>query len=642
MMKRKDYNSLIERLKTFAEVNPAAYQKRVLWLGVLGYSYIFLVLAVLLGATVFCVWHLLFGDGGKGGIFKLLIFLLFFSFLIIKSIWIRMEPPVGFLVTRTDAPDLFGILDDIIRQQNSVVPDAVYLNNDFNAFISQVPRLGIFGWYKNFLVLGLPYMFACNSDQFKAVLAHEFGHFSGAHGRTGTWVYRVRASWYNIQRNMQESQQYGAFIFRWFFNWYIPYFNAYSFVLIRQHEYEADHWGTKYAGARVNAEELVNSTIKGQVTGPYWEKIWARVNDEPDPPPQVFSNAVILLKQPVPELNYQQHLQKSLTIRTQNEDTHPSLKDRLNAIGFRLREGQIMDADGKLLSIQQEFLKSAAEEMLPESVITRALKQFDQEWAESVRKDWQARHEHVKTMKESLKTLNKKYETGALTQEEMTDRAYIIDQISERDAAIKAIGEILDRYPNHAAAHYRLGEILIAQDDEKGVEHLKKAMLVDESFKSAGLEKISWYYERLGKYEKVEHVLEDFDKSLEMDQKDYAERNNITGKDRFKEHGLPFDTVSDIQQKLKPFEKEFKDVYLIQKELKIYPKEPLYVLAVKARVSGFHWSPAEFNQALLKKLIDGLQFNIQRGTVYIIVGDPGINKLASKIPGAVIYNHKKK
>jgi hypothetical protein len=50
----------------------------------------------------------------------------------------------------------------------------VLVTDDFNAAVVQAPRLGLFGWYRNYLLIGLPLAKALTVEQFKAVLAHEF------------------------------------------------------------------------------------------------------------------------------------------------------------------------------------------------------------------------------------------------------------------------------------------------------------------------------------------------------------------------------------------------------------------------------------------------------------------------------------
>jgi len=69
------------------------------------------------------------------------------------------------------------------------------ITDDFNAAVVQIPRLGLLGWYRNTLLIGLPLMKALTRQQLAAVLAHEFGHLAGGHGRLGNWVYRLRFGW---------------------------------------------------------------------------------------------------------------------------------------------------------------------------------------------------------------------------------------------------------------------------------------------------------------------------------------------------------------------------------------------------------------------------------------------------------------
>jgi Zn-dependent protease with chaperone function len=65
-------------------------------------------------------------------------------------------------------------------------------------------------------------MDALPEDEFHAVLAHEFAHFSRAHGRTGNWLYRMRRSWENVAASL--AGQEGLFVrpFGLFFNWFLP------------------------------------------------------------------------------------------------------------------------------------------------------------------------------------------------------------------------------------------------------------------------------------------------------------------------------------------------------------------------------------------------------------------------------------
>src|SRR4030095_76692 len=121
---------------------------------------------------------------------------------------------------------------DLVREVETAVQSPhvhhIILTDDFNAAVVQIPRLGVFGWQKNYLLVGLPLMQALSPAQFRAVIAHELGHLSGNHGRFAGWIYRVRLTWVQLLTRLQQEGRHGSFIFERFINWYAPFFNAYS------------------------------------------------------------------------------------------------------------------------------------------------------------------------------------------------------------------------------------------------------------------------------------------------------------------------------------------------------------------------------------------------------------------------------
>ena len=69
----------------------------------------------------------------------------------------------------------------------------------FNAGVTQVPRLGILGWHRNYLLIGVPLIKTLTAEQFKSVLAHEIGHLSRGHARAANWIYRLRIIWARLE-----------------------------------------------------------------------------------------------------------------------------------------------------------------------------------------------------------------------------------------------------------------------------------------------------------------------------------------------------------------------------------------------------------------------------------------------------------
>jgi Zn-dependent protease with chaperone function len=173
-----------------------------------GYAAILLTLAA-------SAWGLVWGAKqlahGRVAGWKLMLVLgcasLMFSLL--RALWMRPEAPRGLAVTEKEAPRLFELIEKVRRKTGAPRPDRVLIDGELNAAVWQQPRLGLLGWHRNHLVLGLPLMMGLSTRQLGAVLAHEFGHLRGAHGKLGQWIYRTRRSWYMLALAREPGRQRG-------------------------------------------------------------------------------------------------------------------------------------------------------------------------------------------------------------------------------------------------------------------------------------------------------------------------------------------------------------------------------------------------------------------------------------------------
>ncbi|MEM9544043.1 MAG: M48 family metalloprotease [Cyanobacteria bacterium P01_E01_bin.42] len=262
----EQFNTLVKRLERNARQNPGLYKLQVGLLAMLGYIYILFALALLLAALVFLMAIVIYSNRISSGVIQLAVVLIGVIAIVARSLWVTMAPPNGIYLTRRRFPNLFGHLDKLTKKLKAPRCHHVILTGDFNAAVMQVSRLGIFGWQQNYLIIGLPLMQALSPSRFRAVLAHEFGHLSGNHGRFGGWIYHQRQTWMGMLERLHQSDQgWATLFFQLFLNWYAPFFNAYSFVLARTNEYEADRCAAQVSGNRTAAEEYLQQALP-QVT----------------------------------------------------------------------------------------------------------------------------------------------------------------------------------------------------------------------------------------------------------------------------------------------------------------------------------------------------------------------------------------
>ena len=161
---------------------------------------------------------------------------------LVKATWVRFDRPEGIPLSRADAPAAWAELDRLRKLGRLPRVHRLLVDDQLNAAMAQTPRLGIFGWPHNDVVVGLPFMLALSPQQFGAVLAHELGHLSGQHGRTGARIHRVRATLYQAATSLKARRSALAGPFRAFLGWYGPWFQAASLALARQQEREADRF----------------------------------------------------------------------------------------------------------------------------------------------------------------------------------------------------------------------------------------------------------------------------------------------------------------------------------------------------------------------------------------------------------------
>ena len=98
-----------------------------------------------------------------------------------------------FEVKRADCPELFSLIEDVAKSTGNKMPKHVYLTAEVNAcvFYNSTSIWAIFFPTRKNLMVGLGLLQGMNKDEVKAILGHEFGHFSQQTMRVGSISYRL-------------------------------------------------------------------------------------------------------------------------------------------------------------------------------------------------------------------------------------------------------------------------------------------------------------------------------------------------------------------------------------------------------------------------------------------------------------------
>ena len=149
------YAGLVERLAQGAAADPEAYQRRVTTAGLLGYAVVGSVLALLLGLCGFVLYMLISGTGGAALWLKLAIFAGLAAFGVLRALNLPKLPPEGRLIERSEAPQLFDLVERVRAVADGPEIDELRIIDDLNAAVTQEPRFGPFGNISR-LYVGLP------------------------------------------------------------------------------------------------------------------------------------------------------------------------------------------------------------------------------------------------------------------------------------------------------------------------------------------------------------------------------------------------------------------------------------------------------------------------------------------------------
>jgi Zn-dependent protease with chaperone function len=457
--------ALVRRLEDEARRSPRSYRLRVLALAGLGYAYIGAVLLVLLGLLGGIVWIASLGRGA-GLAVEAGAVLGSAACVIARSLWLRMEPPAGIPLKRVASPALFECVDALRASLAAPRVHEILLRDDFNAAVVQHPRLGVLGWRKNFLLLGLPFLQSATPEEFRSVLGHELGHLSRQHGRLRGRVYRVRACWSRLAERLDREAHWSRFVFRRFFHWYAPCFAAWSYALARRDEVEADR-----AAAQVTSPEVAGAALSGSAVYArflherFWPAVYARADELPSPDAvNPFEMLPAALGGIDPD-DAQHWLEAELGEETSVDDTHPCLRERLAALGVEPRLPEAPDSSAAVALLGKAHAGLVA--------------RLAEQWRFAAAEWWGGRYEHVTHSRKRLGELARAAGCGELPRDEAWERARLAEEFEGGDAALPLYRDLVEDDLGDAAASFALGRLLLARGEDSGLVHLDHAMELD-------------------------------------------------------------------------------------------------------------------------------------------------------------------
>ncbi|HEU5297282.1 MAG TPA: M48 family metallopeptidase [Burkholderiaceae bacterium] len=578
-MQTVQFDAMVQRLEHESAQAPRSHLVKVALLAALGFAILALLvglaasgllllvgiaLAMIMKGGTMWLWLIKLG--------KLALLLAIPLWLLVKSsvqaLFVRIPPPQGREVQRHEAPALFAALDDMRRRLRGPRFHHVLIDGDMNAAVVQRPAFGLFGLPRNYLILGLPLLEGLQPEEALAVVAHEYGHLAGAHGRFAGYIYRLRNSWGTIQQMAEAWRGWAGRALARLVAWYAPYFNAYTFVLARANEYEADAAAADLVGPQAAARALKRFHIaNGQHDG-FLATTFEAMRVQPSPPRDLAQQWAARATQ-APQREQALHwLQQALDRTPKAMDTHPTLRRRLLAL---------LPDDAAADEAPEALRGASAADAWFGALAGRLREEQQQQWAERVAQPWQEQHAQWQQRRARLDELAALPTPDAEQRLELLRLRADFNPAQDHSAAFAAFNA---DHPDHPVGLYLEGSQRLAHGDDAGLALLDRAMALDADAIKPGCERAFTFLS-----ERNDPCAEAYrERWLQRDawaRERQQQIDTLQPGDTLVDAALDADTLAQVHAHLKPHGSSIRHAWIARRVIAADPDERCYVLGVQ-------------------------------------------------------------
>jgi Zn-dependent protease with chaperone function len=584
-VEQADFVHLVRVSEIDAQERPQAYRKHVVWFAALGYGYV--ALSLVLGCALMYLAIVLLGNrkfypaimcGIGGGTI---------AWVALRAMVVRSDPAQGLDITADQAPQLFKILAKLRKKLGAPPIHRVIITDDYNAFITQQPRFGVLGPAHNTLGLGLPMLVSLSPERLVSVLAHEYAHLRGGDGKLAAWLYRCRIAWSRLADHAFDNSGEGdafAAVTRGFVNWYAPRLSAKSFAMARQEEYTADRWAGKISGAEhAQAALLEISLLANHMQSGFWRQYWRLAATHPQPPQLPYAWLAAGQLRPPAAHDLQAALHEIKTEKTGHTNTHPSTRERVQALGGSVQ-------------IPGPSVKKASG--LLGSALALATAHFDKTWWAAQRKNWQHLHQQALSDAAQISDMESKMRYLQLGQIERLAR--LMERSQPARDTLVLYQQLLNKDDQHPTALWRLGAHHAERGDMAALPYLQRAAdshsHLGWAASSTALQLLDrqTFDSNIGEIRKTWRASQDkFSKLEDLCAQELSEGNVL---DHCSVHRLSSDELADLQTSAS-LQSEIGRIWLLERKLKTFPWRKRYVaivsVASRQQKEAVNWQEVE-------------------------------------------------
>lgn len=557
-MDLKKYYKKISEIEQFASEHPEKYRLRLISIVLFGViSLIFLIVTGLILGILAIM---------KGAV-GLAVVIVVIELPIIISLFARQKPDrKAAKLSKHKFPQLYQMINDISKELNGPKVNLIQINLDVNAGVYQ----SLFR--RNFLLIGYPLTLSMSYDHFKAVLAHEVGHLSRNHSRTGNFIACVCQMWcYTASGGLLQL----VFILP-FAKLYVRLLERYSIVLMKQHEKDADSLSAQYSGMDTAAQALADVSVYSLlIRKKFREEIIAEIEKSHEPGTtfsicEFFDN---MIGNHISKDELQAELRKQLNYAAMPFDPHPELKARLLAIGSALDisfDKSDHNAADILFAENRQYL----------------IDKLNKLYRKEEKKNWGTAHNYYHECRSCITKLEEAARNEPLNQEQYIELVDAQKTINGTASGLEAAREAVELFPDSASLQIQLAGLMLEEDIQQGEEIIKSHRDAHPEKVFMIKEVVEDYFYRNGKFNELLDFMSFIDENKKLAVNNIRKAVSISDKDTFLPHGQSVETVREIISKLEK-EKRIADAWLVKVDKSEQFGHPLFLLLLSVEALSF-------------------------------------------------------
>ncbi len=426
----------------------------LLWLS------LFLALASLAWATQAWIW-------GWLSLAALVVFSSFSLWLMLRLARIALLPHLGFQLKAEKFPALTAILSELQQTFHTPPIAGVFLHGKLDISLVELPRSAAGGHEQRYLLIGLPLLQCLTVAEFRAVMSREYAllHLQRQDSAARLRLRRRRLS--QLQTALEQLPlSWELRLYLRVLDWFRRHYLDASFELARQVEDQMDQLAAAKLGNQSLAPALISLEImESFLEHAFWPTLKHLAIEHDTPPFLPNAQLGLAMNVGIDKNQARSWLLEKKWCGALFDHPIPALRDRLQAIEW------------KRFDLPDLPPRPSAAETLLERQLPHIVTVLDKRWRKTGRQTWNQWHLGYQTARTRCEQLRKLHGgTRPLTLAETLELAQLNEIFAPPATSIPIYQAALALVPKHPEAHLALGRLLLANQDDRGLQHLETAM----------------------------------------------------------------------------------------------------------------------------------------------------------------------